>query len=317
MSRCNPCLVVLALCLPLSAGQDAQQQAIRVQTTLVSVPAIVTDAQGRFVPDLKAADFALYEDDARQSIAVFAATEESLHIALLLDSSRSTVTVLKKIKKAASEFVSNLRPQDRAMIMSFDHEVRVLSRWKGDRKMLEEDIRRVEVGSYPDTKLRDALFEVMRKQFSLVEGRKAVVLLSDGQDVGSRTSVEDLFSAIAVSGIVIYPVHYRVDPKELMKKLFGISSRYPDNPNPDWKQREKEGQEFLNGLAVESAGQLYFSEIDDLKKTFKLVTQELRHQYLLGFYPDKSRLDGNPHALRVLVSRPGAQVRARRYYRAF
>jgi VWFA-related protein len=287
-----------------------------VQTTLVNVPAIVTDAHDRYIPDLTANDFVLYEDDARQPIALFAASQEPIHVALLLDTSRSTATVLGKIKNAAAEFLSHLRPQDQAMIVSFDFEVHVLSRLKSDLQQLKEDVRRAEVASYPNTKLRDAVFEVMQESLVAVQGRKAIVLLSDGQDVGSRVSAVELIGAVGGSDTVIYPVHYRVDPKELMKKLFGISGRLPDSGDKIWRDYERQGREFLQKLADESAGRLRSSEVGDLKKTFELVTQELRHQYLLGFYPDKSKLGGNLHALRVEVTRPGAVVRARRSYRA-
>lgn len=312
---------IVLLALGLAAGAIRAQeklpgQAIRVQTTLVNVPVIVTDARGRYVPDLKAGDFILYEDGVPQPIALFAASQEPIHVALMLDTSRSTATVLGKIRSAAADFLSQLRPQDQAMIVSFDYEVRVLSRLKRDIVQLKEDVRRAEVASNPGTRLRDALFEVVQKSLAAVQGRKAIVLLSDGQDVGSRISREDLLAAVAGWDTVIYPLHYTVDPQELMKKLFGISTRMPTAGDSTWRDYERQGREFLEKLAEESAGRLRSSEAGALKKVFRQVTEELAHQYLLSFYPDASKLDGELHRLRVEVTRPGLLVRARPSYRA-
>src|SRR5712692_9175974 len=111
-------IAAIALVAPLSAlAQERQSEApIKVQTTLVSVPVIVSDRQGRYISDLKLQDFKLYQDRAEQAIAVFDATEEPLNIALLLDTSHSTKAVLGDIKKDAANFLKELRPQDRAMI---------------------------------------------------------------------------------------------------------------------------------------------------------------------------------------------------------
>lgn len=312
--------IILAALVMAGAALRAQDkppgQAIRVQTTLVNVPAIVTDARGRYVPDLEAGDFILYEDDVPRPIALFAATQEPIHVALMLDTSRSTATVLGKIRKAAADFLSQLRPQDQAMIVAFDYEVRVLSRLKRDLVQLREDVRRAEVASNPGTKLRDALYEVATGALASVQGRKAIVLLSDGQDVGSRIAREELLAAVAGWDTVIYPLHYTVDPQELMKKLFGISSRMPTAGDRTWRDYERQGREFLKRLAEESAGRLRSSDAGALEKVFRQVTEELRHQYLLSFYPDPSKLDGEQHRLRVEVKRPGLQVRARPGYRA-
>jgi Ca-activated chloride channel family protein len=301
------CLVPVLVC----------SQEIRVQTTLVTVPVIATDARGRHIAGLETENFNLFEDGVTQKIAFFAASEEPIHVALLLDASKSTAPVLGKIKKAAADFLSHLRPRDQAMVVSFGFEVRVLSRLKNDRRQLEEAVRGAEISAYADTRLRDAVFEVMHRGLAAVQGRKAIVLLSDGQDVGSKISESDLLEAAASSDTVVYPVHYQVDPRELMKKLFGISTRTPSGGFKTWRDYEKQGKEFLQRLADNSAGRLFSSEIDDLKDTFGLITQELSHQYSLGFYPDSSKLDGGLRTLRVEVTRPDTIIRARRSYRAF
>jgi len=296
----------------------AQQgvERIRVQTTLVNVPVIVTDRQGGSISGLKAEDFSLYDDGVRQSLAFFAAVEEPIRIALLLDTSQSTKIVLDRIRNAADGFVSQLRPQDQAMVASFDAEVHVLCRFSSNEEQLKRAIRSAQVGDDVGTKMCDAVVQVVEKYLRPGQGRKAIVLLTDGQDYASRFSADDMVSAVVDSGVVVYPVYYRIDVRELSKKLFGISLPKSATGGAAWEENERTAAALLQRLADESAGNLYRSEVIDLKKTFARVAEGLRHQYLLAFYPDPSRVDGMQHALRVAVTRPDLVVRARSSYRA-
>jgi Ca-activated chloride channel family protein len=307
----------------LHAQQIPPSPPIRVESALVGVPVSVSDDRGRYVPGLKAADFKLYQDDAPQPIALFAASEEPIRIALLLDTSKSTTTVLSKIKKAAREFLLQMRPQDQAFVVSFDASIEYLSPLSSDHKELEGAIKKAKVGDYTGTRMRDAVLEVMQRKFRSGQGRKAIVLLTDGQDYGSAVSASDLLSAVGASNTVIYAIYYSVDPREVMKKLFGVHSRLPAHkpgskrgPYAVWDERESKAAAYLEELAELSAGRFNRSDVTDLKQSFAQVAEELRHQYLLGFYPDKSKLDGNVHFLRVDVSLSDALVHARRSYRA-
>jgi VWFA-related protein len=289
---------------------------IRIQTTLVNVPVIVTDRQGGSVPGLKVEDFTLYDDGIRQSLAFFAAVEEPIRIALLLDTSQSTKIVLDRIRSAADGFVSQLRPQDQAMVVSFDSEVHVLCRFSSNQEQLKRAIRNAQVGDDVGTRMYDTVVQVAEKNLRSDQGRKAIVLLTDGQDYGSRSSADDMVSAVIDSGVVVYPVYYRIDVRELSKKLFGISLPKGATGGATWQENERAAEALLLHLADESAGNLYRSEVKDLKKTFARVAEGLRQQYLLAFYPDPSRVDGMQHALKVAVARPDLVVRARTSYRA-
>jgi len=299
----------------VSAPGQVREQ-IRVQTTLVNVPVMVSDGAGGTVIGLEANDFALYDDGVRQPLAFFAAATEPIRVALLLDTSKSTATVLDRIRKAADGFVSQLRPGDEAMVVSFDSEVNILCRWKSEQKEIKQAIRSAEVGNYVGSRMRDAVALVVEKYLRPGQGRKAIILLTDGQDYGSSVSPDDVVRAAVDSGIVMYPVFYRIDRRELAKKLFGISLPKDIPGGEGWVETERAALDSLQRMAEESAGALYRSEIPDLKKTFARVADELRHQYLLAFYPDPSRVDGADHRLSVSVSRSGLHVRARTRYRA-
>ena len=332
--RCIALTTLLAFCatLPSTSVQGQQTDTpIRVQTTLVSVPAIVSDRQGRYISGLKLEDFKLYQDQIEQTIAVFEASEEPLNIALLLDTSRSTEQVLDDIKKDAADFLKELRPQDRAMVISFDYDVHVLSGLTPDRKALERAIKNARIGEQVGTVLRDAVAAVIERHFKRVDGRKAIILLTDGKDVGSGIAEQGLLDEAAESGAMIYTVFFEttfirrgwIDPLTFPRRRVWVGrDRFPpQKPRGEERRRrvEMKNQEavnFLTDLSEVSAGRFYSSQVSDLKKTFKLVTEELRHQYRLGFYPDRSKADGQRHVLRVQVNNPDAVVRARRSYQA-
>jgi Ca-activated chloride channel family protein len=325
-SRLRMCLSVFFVFAGSAVGLLSQEkwdpQRIRVESALVSVPVIVSDLRGRFVPGLSGESFRLYQDGIRQPIELFLTSEDPIKIALLLDTSKSTTTVLGEIKKAAARFLLRMRPQDSATVMSFDSSIRILCPFSSDRQELEEAIKSAKVGG-GHTKIRDAISEVIQKRFRSISGRRAIVLLSDGQDHGSRISADELGDEIAASSTLIYAIHYRVDPRELMEVLFGVSSRLPSPSEADtnsfysdWNERERQGAKFLRDIADLSAGRFYRSDASELDQVFGQISQELRQQYLLGFYPDKSKLDGKLHTLDVKVAVPDTVVRSRRSFRA-
>jgi VWFA-related protein len=315
-------------------AQNQSDTPIKVQTTLVSVPVIVSDRAGRYISGLKLENFKLYQDRIEQPIAIFDSAEEPLNIAFLLDTSRSTEKVLDDIKKDAGNFLKELRPQDRAMVVSFDYDVHLLCSLTSDRKALERAIKDARIGERFGTALRDAVADVIGRQFKRVEGRKAIILLTDGKDAGSRISEQDLFDQATESGSMIYSVFFETDRQRRSRNDrrpfprrggWERRNRFPppdDRPRGDGRRgqrveiRNEEAEAFLTQLSEVSAGRFYSSKVSDLKTTFKLIAEELRHQYRLGFYPDVSKADGQRHTLRVEVNATDAVVRARRSYQA-
>ncbi|MEW6126076.1 MAG: VWA domain-containing protein [Acidobacteriota bacterium] len=319
-------------------SQSEPDAPIKLGSTLVSVPVIVSDRNGRYIGGLKVEDFTLYKDGARQSIAFFATEEEPLNIALLLDTSRSTTDVLDEIKDRAKDFLKQLKPQDRALIVTFDYDVHVLTALTSNRKELEQGIKRAGIGEYVGTTLRDAVFEVFDKHFKNVSGRKAIILLTDGKDHGSNVTTDELMDAAAESDAMVYSIFYATNQPNfrmrdrrpfppitrrgggnrrfpLMNQQF-LSPQFPDrNQRPQRRQQQNQNaQEFLQELSNVSAGRFYEGEVSDLKMNFALIADELRHQYRLGFYPDGERQEGSTHKIKVEVAKPQVVVRARRSY---
>src|SRR5262249_6734268 len=206
------CCVVWVVTTAAQTRKQESDQTIKIDTTLVSVPVIVSDRQERYIAGLKASDFTLYEDRVKQQIAFFADTEEPINVALLLDTSKSTTWALDAIKQTARDFVKQLRPQDRAMIVSFDHDTVALCDLTSDRKTLEHAIGDAQIGERFGTKLCDAVDAVMKEEFRTVKGRKAIVLLTDGKDHGSEVGEQSLMESAAEADTLIYSVFYRSLP---------------------------------------------------------------------------------------------------------
>src|SRR5262249_2641591 len=159
-----------------------ETETLKIDTTLVSVPLIVSDQQGRYVAGLQATDFTLYENRLKQQIDFFAAVEEPLNVALFLDTRFSARLVLDDIKDSAHDFIKQLRPQDRALIVSFDSQVKTLSPLTNDRKALDRAIKGASIGDQLGTLMRAAIDQVLQQQFKSLNGRKAIILLTDGKD---------------------------------------------------------------------------------------------------------------------------------------
>jgi VWFA-related protein len=181
---------------------------VRVNTTLVSIPVSVMDRDGKYIPDLRKEDFRIWEDGVEQQVAYFASTEKPFTVALLIDTSGSTQFKLGEIQDAAIAFVNQLRADDRVMIVSFNDKIRVLtSQPTNDRALLRNAIRQTEAGA--GTRLYDAVDQVINQYFNRIEGRKAIVLFTDGVDTTSKhAKYEDNVRDAEELDALIYPVEY-------------------------------------------------------------------------------------------------------------
>lgn len=307
------------------AQEARQDETIKINTNLVSVPVVVSDRQGRYVPGLKLEDFSIYQDGIKQTISFFGAEEEPLNVALLLDTSRSALEALGLIQDAAEDFIRLLRPADRAMVVSFDHTVNALCPLTSDRKRLAQAVEQVEIGERIGTVMRDAVLEVVEQYFANVKGRKAIVLLTDGKDFGSSLSKDELLDKLEESDVMVYSVLYETSISSMTRR--GRMGRRGDRRGGVWfpggrdrGRRERRANEdaldYVEQMAEVSAGRFYQNEVTDLKATFAIIADELRKHYRLGYYPPDTEDDSATHTIRVKVARADVVVRSRGSYRA-
>lgn len=302
---------------------------IKIDTNLISVPVIVSDRENRYVPDLKVEAFRLFDNQIEQKIAFFDTGEEPLNVVLMLDTSLSTSGVLGEIKKAAKAFLKELRRQDRAMIVTFDWQEQKLSTLTSDRKELESGIKQAKVGKLAGTVLHDSLMDVSSRVLQPIHGRKAIILLSDGNDHGSGVTPEELIRAESEADAMIYSIYYLPEALRFLGPPGPPPFPFPqpfDNANPQRPRGPGRGgglrgfryfgYDLMEKLSEVTGGRFYQGETKNLKDTFTLIAEELRHQYRLGFYPDELKRDGSVHALSVKVNLPDVAVRSRREYLA-
>lgn len=191
---------------------------VKLGTTLVTVPVIASDRNGIYIPDLKKEEFTLYEEGAKQEIVFFATVKEPFQVVLMLDTSASTQEQLGDIQNAAIAFVDQLQPADRVKVISFDDEVRDLIAFTSDRAELRRAITATRPGK--GTRLYDAV-RIALGALRSVEGRKAIVIFTDGVDWRSaNTKYADNMRSVEESGVIVYPIRYdtRAETEAMLRR---------------------------------------------------------------------------------------------------
>jgi VWFA-related protein len=300
----------------------ADPSALRIETTLVIVPVMAMDKDGKYLPALAATDFEVYEDGVKQEISDFGGAETPIHVALVLDVSGSTRFKLEDIQDAALNFVDQLRPQDRVMVVSFDQQVRVEAEFTNERDKLMRAILRTQTGG--GTRAQDALDLTLTERLDKIQGRKAMVVFTDGVDNSSYLATwEDVTMRVEESGVIVYPLRYdtRADVSSVFTAPFPTPA-LPPNMRVTGGARDNEAEyeraaQRLKNLAAVSGGRYYeVATIGDTKQAYANIAEELRRHYWLGYYPANTARDGKYRKIRVTVSKPEAAIRARQGYRA-
>lgn len=356
------------------------EEPVRLNASLVQVPAVVTDRSGKFVSDLARNEFTVSEDGKRQDISFFTAVKQPFNAVLVLDTSNSAQDRLRAIQNAAVDFTKQLRPGDRMMVIAFDNEVRQLTDFSQDGDELENAIRGAESG------FGKLLYEAVARaleQLRNLEGRRAVILFSDGVDMRSIEASSEGTTRLAEEiSAVIYVVRFDTrwwieaaarrqeieHPKS--KTPFDIDGRIPlppdfggPDPTPtgipkpnapkiEIGQRPRppvvydpdgtgthtqripnaeppdqttstldklygEADSYLQTITMRTGGRVYQADtFDDTRAAFTAIAEELRNQYLIGYYSTSNRRDGKYHKIKLELARKGVDVRARPGYRS-
>lgn len=313
---------------------------IKVDTALVTVPVSVIDRDGKFVPFLKKRDFRIYEDGVEQDIESLTSVETPFHVALVLDTSNSTLFKLDDIQEAAFAFIKQLRQDDQVMVVSFDSKVRFHCDFTNDYDALRYAINETRTGG--STKLYEAVDKVVDR-LDQIEGRKAIVLFTDGVDTASRrANYQNTIDKVEESGALVYPIKYDTENDQQGGAVPNSSPwpwPTPHPPNrrrwpfyqlvapmfPQWPSRSPSGgsgeyrkaARYLQELAERSGGRLYEADtLHNVTQAFSSIADELRHQYSLSYYPSNAKKDGVYRRVKVRMEKPGMIVRAREGYRA-
>lgn len=331
---------------------DGSDEVIKVETNLVTMPVTVLDREGRFISGLQQRDFKVFENGVEQQVDYFASVEKPFTVILLIDVSPSTQYKIDEIQDAAMAFIDQLRRDDKVAVISFDESVHLLSPPTNNRNALRNAIQRAQFGD--GTSLYEAVDEVINQYLKRIDGRKAVVLFTDGVDTTSRrASYQSTIGDVEELDALFYTIRY--DTSSDMNGggyggyggggrrggggniggVIGIilgGGRYPGGGGgypgggggrrggggrgPGTSSQEYEtGRRYLQTLSQNSGGRSFEAPtMSNLEAAFSGIAEELRRQYTIGYYPETAGTVGERKNIRVRVARPNLVVRTKASY---
>lgn len=330
-----------------SAASSAHQghAALRSLTQMVPVTCIVSAADGEAVPGLRREDFRIYDDGVAQSIAYFDASTQPANVALVIDASPSVLPDSDEMKQASDALIDSLAPLDQAAVVDFSAHTYKLAPFSDVREEIRRAVQRIDIRAlFTDTggsNIYQAVYLTAEKLFPGRTGRKAIVLLTDGQDSGlgltldprsesvhagqpqNRLTFEDVVRELASQDIQVFAVSTENRPRVMTPEWLASQADQTLISPSALRLGIPAYTDYLAELVRRAGGQLYFlTESSTVAGTFREIAEKIRAEYTVGFYP--TRAAGGPasagwHSLRVeVVGHAGviASHRAAYYVRA-
>lgn len=323
---------------------------VNVGAVLLNV-SVIDRRTNRSLAGLEKSDFTVYEDGVRQEIDQLLPTQAPFNLMLLMDVSGSTASYVKLMRKAAVEFTREINKDDRVAVAVFNSKVKLLQNFTDDRKAAEKAISHIRSGG--GTAFYDALMACMNDYMTGVEGRKAIVVFTDGVDnrltgdyrQGSKNSYDDVLRKVQESNTIVYTIFLDSEgqvpqtQRRPTRRYPGTGGRWPfpvpfpmpqpfptpspspyPSPYPAGRAERaayERAEQQLAEIADQTGGRFYMpKEAEDLWQAYSQVADDLRIQYLLYYSSTNQTLDDHWRSIRVEVDRPGAVVRTRKGYRA-
>jgi VWFA-related protein len=300
-------VLVLVAAAAMQAA-EAPQMTLKVGVDLVNVLFTVTDGKGHLVHGLTRQDFSVEEDGRKQDIRFFSRESElPLTLGLLIDTSPSVRPTFDYERVAASRFLDEvLRPKDLAMVIEFEKSVTLAQDFTEDLGLLRESIDELTLGPVLDggTSLYDAVYLAAREKLKGEAGRKAVILISDGDDTTSKVRPEEAMRAVHGTDAVVYTIaigHGRGFGAYTRRALGGGTGNHGT----------------LKKLSVETGGSFFdIGDRQDFTKAFARINEELRNQYSLGYVSSNTAKDGEYRRIKIIPRNRSYKVQARKGYYA-
>ena len=287
---------------PQPPPPQAPQVPFRAGVDLVSLNVTVTDGTTRYITDLAADEFTVFEDGVKQDVTFFNRTNLPIALALLLDTSASMESKLPTAQEAAIGFARRLRAQDLAEVIDFDSRVIVLQNFSNSAAELEQAIHKTSAGG--STSMYNAVYIALKDLKKVVARnadeirRQAIVVLSDGEDTSSLLPFEEVLDLAKRSETAIY----------------AIGLRTQDGPGSTTKGF-KEAEFVLRQFAQETGGRAFFpNQVADLSAIYGQISDELSSQYTVGYMSRNTRRDGSWRRVVVRTTRPNLTARTKLGY---
>jgi VWFA-related protein len=298
---------------------DDDQSVIRVDVDLVNILYAVRTKKGQLIPNLNKGDFTLYEDGKKQEIKRFSRENDlPLTLGLLIDISASQERLIDIERDAAARFFTTvIRPKDEAFLISFGKSTDLLQDYTSSPQLLKAAMRDLKgdgggpmpmssgpvptIGKPKGTLLFDAVYLASTEKLRGEVGRKALILITDGEDQGSFYTVKNAIEQSQRSDTIIYSIYY-VDPAFYSRGRMSFGGS---------------GEADLKKMSVETGGRVMTVDRNHtLDDVFKEIQDELRNQYTIGYTPENATRDGSFRKIEIKVSQSDLIVQARKGYYA-
>ncbi len=300
--RGRTALALALLCLPVTLPAQAPSPRPRRPPTfevgidVININVSVTDGRSRYISELAQRDFSIFEDGVRQDLSLFTHEDLPISMVLMVDGSASMDEKIRTAQEAAVRFVKTLRAEDLAQVLQFNDRTIVQQEFTADQAALEAAIRRTEAGG--PTALHNALYvalkDLAREKKAGELRRRAVVLLSDGEDTASLVGDEQVMELARKTEIAVYAISLQ-------------GKRVPERGRMAFSQ----ATHFLTALSRETGGQVYFPDsLSELDSVYSRIAEELRTQYNLGYVSSNRKKDGKWRRIVVRIpSRDDVTIR--------
>ncbi|HEX5734996.1 MAG TPA: VWA domain-containing protein, partial [Blastocatellia bacterium] len=290
-----------------------QDDTIRLRAEEVLLNITVIDPYNRQATDLAQSEFIIAEDNQRQDISRFIITRVPVNVVLMLDASGSVVGEINSLRQAAMRFIEQLGPEDSVSIIEFHSKVELIQDWTSNQDDIRHAIswrfkpgmERTSSGNttYSTTALYDALYLTAEDQLAKVEGRKAAIILTDGDDTSSKVTYDQSLGSVIRSGAVVYVV----------SKARALMSFAPKS----FITRLKHAEFVMTDLVRRTGGKIFSPLKDDeMKDAYAQVARELKNQYIITYIPKNEARDGRLRRISVYLTRAGYSARTRDSYYA-
>jgi VWFA-related protein len=297
---------------PVASGENAEEETIKLEASLVNLNVMVTNRSGLAFQDLRKEDLLISENGVRQEVDFFRPSTAPFNLVLLLDLSGSIMDKLDIIKSGALKFLDVIGPQDRVAVITFTDQVRIVSPLTSNRDLLRKQIRAIEKPE-GGTAFYEAMWVSLNEALRGTDGqRNAIVVMTDGVDSSlnrydpapTRVSFNQLARRLEESDVIVFPIYLDTEFDEAFRGNFS-------------GEAYTVARQQLDGVAELTGGVLFKAEdVRDLTGVYKQVAGALRTVYSVGYYSTSPERDGSFRRIRVHVDRPDAAVRTRKGYYA-
>ena len=294
---------------PTPTQKTKDDEVIKIDTNLVTLTATVADKNGRNRADLKQSDFTVYEDGTKQEIAYFNTGDRvPMSLGIIFDTSGSMEDKIEGVRDAVEHFVKGVSPNDEIFLIRFSDDVDIVQDFTSDKKLI---LRAVEsLNPRGSTALYDAISLGLQKVKQGKNKKRALLLLTDGNDTQSAMDLQTVLSLAKSSEVIIYALG--IGHGEKGNVHLGLNNQIPDTVD----------MRVLRSFADTTGGNAYYLEAaheggrDRVEEAANEVATELKQQYTLGYYPTNQKKDGGFRQIVVEVKDKDLRVRTKRGYYA-